>query len=149
MSFYKLNPKITNVGPPGISNHSLTICGSKIVIFGGGDINGEFFNDVYIYDIKENTWTKPSSLNNIQRPEMRSRHSTHFLPPNQLLIYGGEQNGTVYDDMHVFNLDSNIWEKIEVFGQKPSPRFSFSHVNLGENLIMFIAGKKGKNILCP
>ena len=137
MSFSKVHYNTDNFNPHQSFGHSMTLCGSKILIFGGTN-GSEYFNDIFIYDLKKNSWTKPNTLNNDNKPSPRSQHIAAFQPPNSLLIFSGLCDNDIFNDLFIFDLESFIWESLNLQGTEiPSPRYGLTFVQLNTLLYCF------------
>ena len=67
------------------------------------------------------------------------------------LQYNGAANtiDMVFNDMHVFDADSNTWHaKLEVSGEKPSPRMGHSCTVVGSKLYILFGGKNDSGEEC-
>ena len=110
----RLDPKGT--GPCKRSGHQMVSIGNKIYIYGGGiwdDVKRiwlERYNDMYVYDIKMNSWVSSSPT------------PCSFI---SLLNWTFENFFFVYsDDIWYFDTISNEWNQIKCDNQnKPKKRF--------------------------
>jgi len=108
--------KIKTVGdrPSPRSCHSATVVDNKIYIFGGSCCKRgpyEFYNDVYIFDTEDNSWTKAECTGDVPSP--RSQHSS-VLVGNYIVVTGGYDsiNGIhVLNDVYTLNLKTMRWRK--------------------------------------
>jgi len=57
-----------------------------------------------------------------------------FLSEKTLYIYGGHQNGIIYNDMHKLNLIDLLWEKHNITGFNPIGYQGFSGERVGKKL---------------
>lgn len=118
---YKLNYKdncqwtqviYTKGQPPAKRNdHSATLYGDKIIIFGGNSEEDRFFNDVSILNLSTLTWSHPEVHGFI--PEGRIRHSATIYG-NKLYVAGGVQvdaNATFADTLLTLDLETWEWEQ--------------------------------------
>ena len=151
-----------DVVPPR-TGHSMSLVGSKIVIFGGFD-KGIFSNSVFIYDINDNSWDnnkKGENDNelleegqeiygqnsgddeNMFAPEPRINHS-QVTVNTSILIYGGvDKDGKYFDDMWSYDILNVGWQKIEINGEIPKARQGHSALLIDNDQMLIFGGKTG------
>jgi hypothetical protein len=77
---------------------------------------------------------------------------TYFQDANILVIYGGrtDKAGEAYDvsyeDLHILNLESMYWGKVEVYGNIPDSRSS--HGSAGNESCLYIFGGISNGSFC-
>uniref|UniRef100_A0A8C4WVY3 Kelch domain containing 4 n=1 Tax=Eptatretus burgeri TaxID=7764 RepID=A0A8C4WVY3_EPTBU len=124
----------------------------ELLLFGGEYFNGQrtfVYNDLYVYNIKKNCWTKVSIPN---APAPRCAHQAVVVPSagGQMWIFGGEfasPNGEIFyhykdlwvlhlstrtweevsdfvyhNDLHIFDMDTFSWTRVTSIGSAPTPR---------------------------
>ena len=144
---------------PPRTGHSMTLVGDKLVVFGGFS-KGVFTNNVYTYDILENSWkdnkeqhekdneimdeggaVMATEETSASYPEPRINHSQVTIDTS-IVIYGGvDKDGNCFDDIWMFNLISNFWKKIQVNGQIPKARQGHTALVVDNDQILFFGGK--------
>ncbi|NWW75378.1 KLDC4 protein, partial [Climacteris rufus] len=116
----------------------------ELILFGGEYFNGQktyLYNDLYIYNIRKNSWSKLEIPN---PPPRRCAHQAAVVPTagGQLWIFGGEfasPNGEQfyhYKDLWVLHLATRTWEQIKAPGG-PSGRSGHRMVACKRQLIIF------------
>lgn len=87
-------------------------------------------------------WTIPTVSG--LAPSPRYMHSmTYFQDANILVVYGGrtdkagEVSNVSYEDLHILNLESMYWAKVEVYGNIPDSRSSHGSAGSGSCLYVF------------
>nr|KAF6407048.1 kelch domain containing 4 [Molossus molossus] len=135
-------------------NASLSVHPEKdeLILFGGEYFNGQktfLYNELYIYNIRKDTWTKVEIPN---PPPRRCAHQAVVVPQGggQLWIFGGEfaspdgeqfyhykdlwvlhlatktweqvRDYIYYNDVYTFDLDTFTWSKLSPSGTGPTPR---------------------------
>ena len=114
---------------------------SELFLFGGEHYDGSiarFFNELYIYSVNKNTWTRNTSPNS---PLPRSSHQT-VVHKNDIFLFGGEfsspKQNTFYHYGDFWSLDctSRAWTKID---SKPSPSARSGHrmISSGKYILLF------------
>jgi hypothetical protein len=117
--------------PIGKAGSTLTFLDNKLIVFGGvqectnltvGPNNtftclfNQFFNDVYIYDLSEESWFKPCIEGD--KPDPRAFHrSVGHIESNTMYMYGGtdyQPNALpiFYGDFWKFDVDTLTWTLI-------------------------------------
>lgn len=111
---------------------SLHVHRGRLIVFGGQARDGprrwRFYNDVHALDLDTLTWTRLNTHG--EAPSPRVGHRSVLLD-SCLIVHGGtcvDETGmyTYYDDVHMLDLDSHIWERCVPHG--PSPAARQSHV---------------------
>ena len=78
-----------------------------IYLFGGQDETCATLNDLWAFDIKNETWTLVEQSGNI--PNGRSGHSLN-LYQNHLVLFGGIIEVTKEsNELYIFNLQTKTW----------------------------------------
>ncbi|SCV71171.1 BQ2448_2759 [Microbotryum intermedium] len=139
--------------------HSMTLVGSKAVVFGGSD-GTECFSDMFVLDLEALTWTEvipepPAPLSptkataNVDLPSRteafpRLSHSATLLG-SYLVIFGGHDGIDFSNELLFFNLVSLQWEPRNAHGHAPSPRGYHTCV-LHDSRLLCIGGFDGKQV---
>lgn len=127
-------------------NASLTSHPDKdeLILFGGEYFNGQktfLYNELYIYNIKKNSWNKIDVPN---PPPRRCAHQAVAVPQagGQIWVFGGEfaspdgEQFYHYKDLWVLHLTTKTWEHIKATGG-PSGRSGHRMVYTKRQLIVF------------
>jgi hypothetical protein len=125
--------------PSPRSGHSITVAGSKAVIFGGCGVSEDgltqqVFSETWLLELGETPkWELADMLGDV--PVARWRHTSTLLPDGKdMLIFGGLCQGKRFNDTYVLSIDKMEWNIKECAGTPPHPR---SHHT--SNLIEFEA----------
>uniref|UniRef100_A0A6I8QJG0 Kelch domain-containing 4 n=1 Tax=Xenopus tropicalis TaxID=8364 RepID=A0A6I8QJG0_XENTR len=116
----------------------------ELILFGGEYFNGQktfLYNELYIYNIKKNTWSKIDIPN---PPPRRCAHQAAAVPQGggQIWIFGGEfaspdgEQFYHYKDLWVLHLQTKTWEQIKASGG-PSGRSGHRMTYCKRQLIVF------------
>lgn len=141
----------------GMTGHSLNFHQEtySLVLF-GGFAKGMYLNDIFIYDIKSNEWTKYHSNDNTEEnkkqdkkkinsknvPLGRMLHSA-LVMNNNLYIFGGKTGDGIYlNDFWRFSLLQKRWEILIVEGEIPKGRSGHTMIGSDNNIYIF-GGKVG------
>ncbi|KAF9905581.1 hypothetical protein EC991_001542 [Linnemannia zychae] len=118
--FHEFNPNSaawnvfeTAGGPPRLIDSCMVEAynGTKIIIFGGHQVDGFSIGDIYIYDFPTKAWNKGPSIDSL-----RSSHACSVAGDN-LLVWGGirklgllpEIYAKVDGPMQIYNIYKNQW----------------------------------------
>ncbi|EAL72937.1 hypothetical protein DDB_G0268696 [Dictyostelium discoideum AX4] len=140
--------------PVSRTNHSSAVVGKNVYIFGGNnnDENGQYqvLDDLHCLNTETLTWTKlEGNLVQGTKPCARSGHCMTAIG-NKLYLFGGgvwnHSNGWVekFNDIHVFDTETNTWSKPIVQGEVQTSTFAISF-NVGRYLFIFGGGSKPKH----
>jgi len=129
-------------GPSPRYSHTATpfSFGKKLVVFGGTD-GVRRFNDVYILDTSNWSWSNINCSGELPAP--RFSHSATIVRSGEsefLLVIGGCSPGS-QNDAYLLDLQSFVWQRIRLSLENPSSMMlvKFSLVASG-NLLYFVGG---------
>jgi N-acetylneuraminic acid mutarotase len=121
--------------PPSRSGSQCAIFASKIYFFGGyTKKDGEYFNDLFTFDIDSLIWEKVEPTSAVL-PHERTDH-TLSLYKDSLYVFGGYDGRTRFNDLCVFEVHLKNWE-IRQDDQGPMSRFGHSSVVCQDKLVIF------------
>ncbi|KAH7094889.1 kelch repeats protein-like protein [Paraphoma chrysanthemicola] len=120
---------------------------NELFLFGGEYFNGataKFFNDLLVYNIKQDTWKKVTSPNS---PLPRSGHAwCRGANTKEIYLFGGEfsspKQGTFYHYNDFWKLDptSREWTRIEGKSKAPGPPARSGHRMVGYKQYVILFG---------
>lgn len=120
---------------------------NELFLFGGEYFNGataKFFNDLLVYNIKQDTWKTITSPNS---PLPRSGHAwCSAANTKEIYLFGGEfsspKQGTFYHYNDFWRLDptSREWTRIEGKGKNSSPPARSGHRMVGYKQYIVLFG---------
>jgi len=133
-----MNP--TGVGPSARITASAALNANQVYIFGGVDINFNFLNDMFVYDIAGNSFSIVEQSGDIppgvSDPRLVVQAGFMYLQGGEILDETGIGN---LEGIYRFDLSSNVWLKLS-----PSPdivphpeRDAQVFVQKGNNIWMF------------
>jgi N-acetylneuraminic acid mutarotase len=137
---------------PPAARTSATIIASpanenELFLFGGEYFNGataKFFNDLLVYNIKQDTWKKVTSPNS---PLPRSGHAwCRSANTKDIYLFGGEfsspKQGTFYHYNDFWKLDptNREWTRVEFKGKASGPPARSGHRMVGYKQYIILFG---------
>jgi len=122
--------KISNAGAPSArSGHVAVWTGSKLIVWGGLDLNG-YSNSGSIYDPSTDTWATMSSS---AAPSVRAGH-TAVWTGTEVIVWGG--NGGGASDGARYNPSANSWLTVSATGA-PAARSGHTAVWNGSAMLVW------------
>jgi N-acetylneuraminic acid mutarotase len=138
LDYYKWKKLETNHSPNELANHTCVSFRENLIIFGGFNAIG-LFNKVWSYNIYDQTWKLLNCSG--EEPIRRWCHSACVSKYGIMYVFGGcALVGNSYvklNDMYQLDLHSNIWKKITIFGNIPSPRQGHSILEFDNEILLF------------
>jgi len=119
-NWLQINP---GTAPSAREGHAMAyIGGDEVILFGGNPYGLNIYSDeTWIYDLSQGNWTEK---NPATKPEKRHFHDIAYIGNGQVVLYGGINNTTTFNDTWVYNLNDNSWtEDINGIGTTPGNRF--------------------------
>lgn len=104
------------------------------------------FDELHLYDIKENRWTAQTANGN-GPPPMAGHSAT--IHQNKMIVFGGYQMANEINsnssDVWCLNLDTFEWHKPEISNIKPPPRYGQFQIAINNTNLLIIGGCGGPN----
>ncbi|GFN17831.1 negative regulator of mitotic exit [Aspergillus tubingensis] len=123
--------------PPARTNHTIVSFNDKLYLFGG--TNGlQWFNDVWSYDPRANTWTQLDCVGFIPTP--REGHAAALVNDVMYIFGGRTDEGIDLGDLAAFRISTRRWYSFQNMGPAPSPRSGHSMTAFGKQIIV-LAGE--------
>ncbi|KAJ7275227.1 hypothetical protein B0H12DRAFT_1005812 [Mycena haematopus] len=150
-SLYLLNlvsrdwTKVTVYGPSPVGRygHAVTMAaGSKFMVF-GGQVDGEFLNDLWSFDLNSlrtrATWELCEPVSS-DRPAQRTGHACITFE-NRIIVFGGTDGQFHYNDTWAYDLTTRKWSELQCIGFIPSPREGHAAALVDD--VIYIFGGRG------
>ncbi|KAL4749710.1 hypothetical protein BDW72DRAFT_213956 [Aspergillus terricola var. indicus] len=123
--------------PPARTNHTIVSFNDKLYLFGG--TNGlQWFNDVWSYDPRTNSWTQLDCVGFIPTP--REGHAAALVNDVMYVFGGRTDEGIDLGDLAAFRISTRRWYSFQNMGPAPSPRSGHSMTAFGRQIIV-LAGE--------
>ncbi|XP_057979282.1 acyl-CoA-binding domain-containing protein 4 isoform X2 [Malania oleifera] len=117
--------------PIARGGHSVTLVGSKLIMFGGEDRSRRLLNDVHVLDLETMIWDLVETTQTPPAP--RFDHTTAVHAERYLLIFGGCSHSIFFNDLHVLDLQMMEWSQPQLQGDLVSPRAGHAGVTIDGN----------------
>ncbi|KAF4983208.1 hypothetical protein FZEAL_1329 [Fusarium zealandicum] len=101
--------------------HTACLYKNGIYVFGGGD-GVRALNDIWrldVADVSKMSWRLVSSPDKTSpgakdyRPKARGYHTANMVG-SKLIIFGGSDGGECFDDVWVYDVDSQVWRAVPI-----------------------------------
>jgi len=123
--------------PPARSGAQAVVWNGAVWFFGGyTKKDGDYFNDVFTFDIATSTWDIVATPG--ESPQKRTDHSV-CLFSSSMLVFGGSDGRSRFNDLWELNLSERRWTRI-LTQQMAAPRSRFAHTAVMYNNAMFVFG---------
>lgn len=119
----------------------------RYLLFGGESENNKILSDIWLLDLEFGKWQKIDVKLPFQPrlPDFSANFS--WKGKYYLLVYGGLENDTIYQDLWLFSLEDKKWIKVKKTGEKAPDARSFGGLSLLNNetpsFLLFGGGKNG------
>jgi len=128
--------------PPARTNHSVVTWNDKLYLFGGTD-GLTWFNDVWTYEPRSNSWTELDCIGYI--PVAREGHSAALVNDTMYIFGGRTQEGVDLGDLAAFRISSRRWYMFQNMGHSPSARSGHSMTSFGKHIVV-LAGEPSSSV---
>ncbi|KAL1971051.1 hypothetical protein VTN77DRAFT_2 [Rasamsonia byssochlamydoides] len=119
--------------PAARTNHTIVSFNDKLYLFGG--TNGvQWFNDVWSYDPRTNSWTQLDCTGFIPSP--REGHAAALVGDVMYIFGGRTDEGMDLGDLAAFRITTRRWYSFHNMGPAPSPRSGHSMTAFGKQIIV-------------
>ncbi|KAJ4720691.1 acyl-CoA-binding domain-containing protein 4-like [Melia azedarach] len=130
--------------PVARGGHSVTLVGSRLIIFGGEDRSRKLLNDIHVLDLETMTWDAVEATQTPPAP--RYDHSAAVHADRYLIVFGGCSHSIFYSDLHVLDLQTKEWSQPQIQGDLVTARAGHAGITIDEN--WYIVGGGDNNNGC-
>eukprot|EP01125_Pyxidicula_operculata_P016347 TRINITY_DN5616_c0_g1_i2.p1 TRINITY_DN5616_c0_g1~~TRINITY_DN5616_c0_g1_i2.p1 ORF type:complete len:435 (-),score=88.79 TRINITY_DN5616_c0_g1_i2:22-1326(-) len=113
----------------------------QTIMFGGGfqnDVNKpiKFSNRMLVYNHIDSAWTWKEFVGDVVAPSPRYLHYSYIVG-DQLIIFGGISEKEFMNDMWIYHISKNTWEKVDYVGSPPEGLSEVSSALYKDKIIHF------------
>jgi len=118
--------------------HAMAYIGDdKVVLYGGLVNNNTHFDDTWIYDLSDESWTL---MNPPTYPTARCNHKLVYFGGDQVLLYGGYHGwGDFDDETWIYDLSDNSWTQ-KYPTSMPPPKGAYGMSYIGDDQVILFSG---------
>ncbi|PKA59430.1 Acyl-CoA-binding domain-containing protein 4 [Apostasia shenzhenica] len=124
--------------PIARSGQSVTLMGSKLIMFGGEDGRRKLLNDLHVLDLSTMSWDVVETKKT--PPSPRFDHSATVHAGQYFFIFGGSSPSSCFGDLHVLDLQSLEWSQPDVQGVGVASRGGHAGATVGDMWYMVGGG---------
>lgn len=129
--------RASGTAAPARSGAQAVLWNSAVWFFGGyTKKDGDYFNDVFKYDIATTSWHGVHTLGEV--PQKRTDHSV-VLCRDSMLVFGGFDGQVRFNDLRELQLRDGRWSQV-CAGRCSTPQSRFGHTAVMYGHSMFIFG---------
>uniref|UniRef100_A0A674E630 F-box protein 42 n=2 Tax=Salmo trutta TaxID=8032 RepID=A0A674E630_SALTR len=143
---------VTTHGPPPMAGHSSSVIGSTMVVFGGSLGARQMSNEVWVLDLEQWSWSKPTISG--PSPHPRGGQSQIVVGNETLLILGGCGGpNALLKDAWLLHMDAPpwTWQQLRVENDDHGAPELWCHpaCRVGQCVVVFSQAPSGRAPLSP
>ncbi|NXA15820.1 FBX42 protein, partial [Sapayoa aenigma] len=143
---------MTTHGPPPMAGHSSCVIEDKMIVFGGSLGSRQMSNDVWVLDLEQWAWSKPSISG--PSPHPRGGQSQIVIDNETILILGGCGGpNALFKDAWLLHMNSNpwTWQPLKVENEDHGAPELWCHpaCRVGQCVVVFSQAPSGRAPLSP
>ncbi|RZC70571.1 hypothetical protein C5167_033713 [Papaver somniferum] len=123
--------KTSGKEPIARGGQSVTLIGSRLIMFGGEDSSRRLLNDIHILDLETMTWDVAETSQT--PPSPRFDHTAAIHANRYLLIFGGCSHSVCFSDLHILDLHTLEWSQPHIEGDLVTPRAGHAGITINED----------------
>jgi len=131
------------------AGHGACLLGHKMIVFGGAQRDLRF-NDVWVLDVIEMTWSCPNIRG--KKPSGRFGHSQMAVDDHTVLILGGCGGpNLLFGDVWILDTNDWIWQELEVKNRQWEAPQLWCHpaVRIKDTVVVFSVPRHQGHVLSP
>ncbi|XP_052185475.1 acyl-CoA-binding domain-containing protein 4 [Diospyros lotus] len=117
--------------PLARGGQSVTLVGSRLIMFGGEDRQRRLLNDIHVLDLETMVWDVLETKQTPPAP--RFDHTAAVHSERYLLIFCGCSHSIFFNDLHVLDLQTMEWSQPQIQGSTVTSRAGHSGITIDEN----------------
>lgn len=115
-----LNCESMNIRPAARAGHGMAIISlDEALMFGGDDFNLTIFNDTWVWNLAQGTWTQVECSSSNECPSAREYFSMSLMKNQQVVMYGGINfiTSQVFSEVWAFSVSLLQWRMLKIHPQ--------------------------------
>ena len=138
------NPPCSGAVPSPRMSHATTIIGHNVWLYGGIEFHSQRqeLADFYVMNMESYVWVQIETMS--PNPGPRCLLSLTAATGNQIVLHGGEEDGRVFEDTWIFDVDNRTWRTYT--RETDHPRYQHTGMSGGRGLcssVVVIGGYSG------
>ncbi|VAI63454.1 unnamed protein product [Triticum turgidum subsp. durum] len=117
--------------PMARGGQSVTLVGSRLIMFGGEDNKRRLLSDLHVLDLETMIWEEVKTEKG--GPAPRYDHSAAVYAEHYLLIFGGSSHSTCFNDLYLLDLQTLEWSQPDTQGAHITPRSGHAGMMIDED----------------
>ncbi|XP_068097719.1 F-box only protein 42 [Hyperolius riggenbachi] len=143
---------VTTHGPPPMAGHSSCVIGDKMIVFGGSLGSRQMSNDVWVLDMEQWSWSKPTISG--PSPHPRGGQSQIVIDSETILILGGCGGpNALFKDAWLLHMGTSpwTWQQLKVENEEHGAPELWCHpaCRVGQCVVVFSQAPSGRAPLSP
>uniref|UniRef100_F6YWZ1 F-box protein 42 n=1 Tax=Xenopus tropicalis TaxID=8364 RepID=F6YWZ1_XENTR len=143
---------VTTHGPPPMAGHSSCVIGDKMIVFGGSLGSRQMSNDVWVLDLEQWSWSKPTITGSCPHP--RGGQSQIVIDTETILILGGCGGpNALFKDAWLLHMHECpwTWQQLKVENEEHGAPELWCHpaCRVGQCVVVFSQAPSGRAPLSP
>lgn len=146
------NCVVTTHGPPPMAGHSCCVIRDKMIVFGGSLGSRQMSNDVWVLDLEQWSWSKPTTSG--PSPHPRGGQSQVVIDDETILVLGGCGGpNALFKDAWLLHMGTSPWTwqalKVENEDQGAPELWCHPACRVGQCVVVFSQAPSGRAPLSP
>ncbi|KAJ6656873.1 hypothetical protein lerEdw1_003204 [Lerista edwardsae] len=146
------NCVVTTHGPPPMAGHSCCVIRDKMIVFGGSLGSRQMSNDVWVLDLEQWAWSKPTVSG--PSPHPRGGQSQVVLDDETILVLGGCGGpNALFKDAWLLHMSTSpwTWQPLKVDNEDHGAPELWCHpaCRVGQCVVVFSQAPSGRAPLSP
>lgn len=131
---YQILQPLSNI--PHRFHQSIITSRSNIIFLGRQSKSTSLFDQIHLFDTINFIWLNFPIQDGCEAPVYREKYSACRIR-NKIYLFAGIYEEKVFDDLWVYDINSNIWKLIHPIGFSPTPRYFFLFFSISSFNFLF------------
>ena len=149
----------SRVSPAPRFSHASCVINGKLCVFGGCSSSNTVYNDLYVFCLTEQKWSKVATSGFTPVPRECATLVSHCIQNSSaVVLFGGccqpprslmPSSGKFFNDVQILNFNDRHWTGLTVDESFPCPRAGHSASIIGNTMVVFGGAQSEKRCGCP